>query len=127
MDYLLLTSIYALSWSKNYLVYGFVPLSSNPMKKLMVVDCQKINFDDSKDLIVLSVLTLQQQLQALMDTLNTTEPHYIRCVKPNTGNRPQKFENQSVLHQLRCGVSTSILSSESVHEMSVSLSITLTF
>ncbi|PPD90210.1 hypothetical protein GOBAR_DD12831 [Gossypium barbadense] len=45
----------------------------------------------------------KQQLQALMETLNSTEPHYIRCVKPNSSNRPQKFENLSILHQLRCG------------------------
>ncbi|XP_062221812.1 protein OPAQUE1-like isoform X2 [Phragmites australis] len=45
----------------------------------------------------------KQQLQALMETLNSTEPHYVRCVKPNSANRPQLFENQSVLHQLRCG------------------------
>uniref|UniRef100_A0A0E0NLN8 Myosin heavy chain n=1 Tax=Oryza rufipogon TaxID=4529 RepID=A0A0E0NLN8_ORYRU len=45
----------------------------------------------------------KQQLQALMETLNSTEPHYVRCVKPNSVNRPQMFENQSVLHQLRCG------------------------
>ncbi|KAM7275184.1 hypothetical protein ACFE04_017050 [Oxalis oulophora] len=45
----------------------------------------------------------KQQLQALMETLNSTEPHYIRCVKPNSFNRPHKFENISVLHQLRCG------------------------
>ncbi|XP_020104784.1 protein OPAQUE1-like isoform X3 [Ananas comosus] len=45
----------------------------------------------------------KQQLQALMETLNSTEPHYIRCVKPNSLNCPQKFENWSVLHQLRCG------------------------
>ncbi|KAJ1442831.1 P-loop containing nucleoside triphosphate hydrolase [Sesbania bispinosa] len=45
----------------------------------------------------------KQQLQALMETLNTTEPHYIRCVKPNSLNRPQIFENASVIHQLRCG------------------------
>ncbi|KAL0687024.1 hypothetical protein Bca4012_086701 [Brassica carinata] len=45
----------------------------------------------------------KQQLQALMETLNETEPHYVRCVKPNSLNRPQKFENPSVLHQLRCG------------------------
>ncbi|MBA0866168.1 hypothetical protein Goshw_018571 [Gossypium schwendimanii] len=38
-----------------------------------------------------------------METLNSTEPHYIRCVKPNSSNRPQKFENLSILHQLRCG------------------------
>ncbi|KAK8513690.1 hypothetical protein V6N13_002418 [Hibiscus sabdariffa] len=45
----------------------------------------------------------KQQLQTLMETLNSTEPHYIRCVKPNSLNRPQKFENLSILHQLRCG------------------------
>ncbi|XP_050884736.1 myosin-15 isoform X1 [Lathyrus oleraceus] len=45
----------------------------------------------------------KQQLQSLMETLKTTEPHYIRCVKPNSLNLPQKFENTSVLHQLRCG------------------------
>ncbi|XP_051151183.1 myosin-15 isoform X2 [Andrographis paniculata] len=45
----------------------------------------------------------KQQLQALMETLSSTEPHYIRCVKPNSLNKPHKFENQSILHQLRCG------------------------
>ncbi|PSS11638.1 Myosin-15 like isoform 1 [Actinidia chinensis var. chinensis] len=45
----------------------------------------------------------KQQLQALMETLNSTEPHYIRCVKPNSLNRPLIFENKSILHQLRCG------------------------
>ncbi|KAL1552298.1 myosin-15 [Salvia divinorum] len=43
------------------------------------------------------------QLQALMETLSSTEPHYIRCVKPNSLNKPNKFENLSILHQLRCG------------------------
>ena len=50
-------------------------------------------------------LYIQQQLQSLMDTLNTTEPHYIRCVKPNTVLLPGIFENFNVLNQLRCGVS----------------------
>ncbi|XP_010432598.2 PREDICTED: myosin-15-like [Camelina sativa] len=45
----------------------------------------------------------KQQLQALMETLSKTEPHYVRCVKPNSLNKPQKFESLSVLHQLRCG------------------------
>lgn len=51
------------------------------------------------------LLVVQQQLQSLMETLNSTEPHYVRCVKPNSLNRPQKFEKRSILHQLRCGVS----------------------
>uniref|UniRef100_A0A0D3HDA4 Myosin motor domain-containing protein n=1 Tax=Oryza barthii TaxID=65489 RepID=A0A0D3HDA4_9ORYZ len=44
----------------------------------------------------------KQQLQALMETLSSTEPHYIRCVKPNSMNYPQKFENGSgVLEAIR--------------------------
>lgn len=55
---------------------------------------------------LLSMLSMcQQQLQALMDTLNSTEPHYIRCVKPNNVLKPAIFENVNVMQQLRCGVS----------------------
>ncbi|XP_042013386.1 myosin-11-like isoform X1 [Salvia splendens] len=43
------------------------------------------------------------QLQQLMDTLNTTEPHYIRCVKPNNLLKPGIFENINIMQQLRCG------------------------
>ncbi|XP_062212403.1 myosin-12-like [Phragmites australis] len=45
----------------------------------------------------------KQQLQSLMETLSTTEPHYIRCVKPNAVLKPGIFENLNVLNQLRCG------------------------
>nr|XP_016475493.1 PREDICTED: myosin-7-like [Nicotiana tabacum] len=45
----------------------------------------------------------KQQLQALLETLNATEPHYVRCVKPNNLLKPEIFENQNVLQQLRCG------------------------
>ncbi|CAA0838022.1 Myosin-15 [Striga hermonthica] len=45
----------------------------------------------------------KQQLQALMETLSSTEPHYVRCVKPNSLNKPHRFETPSILHQLRCG------------------------
>lgn len=43
------------------------------------------------------------QLQQLMDTLNSTEPHYIRCVKPNNLLKPAIFENVNIMQQLRCG------------------------
>ncbi|KAK1288010.1 hypothetical protein QJS10_CPB19g01893 [Acorus calamus] len=59
-----------------------------------------IEFIDNQDVLD---LIEKQQLQALMETLSSTEPHYIRCVKPNSLNRPQNYENLSVLHQLRCG------------------------
>uniref|UniRef100_A0A7N0USH1 Uncharacterized protein n=2 Tax=Kalanchoe fedtschenkoi TaxID=63787 RepID=A0A7N0USH1_KALFE len=45
----------------------------------------------------------KQQLQSLLETLNATEPHYIRCVKPNNALKPAIFENSNVLQQLRCG------------------------
>ncbi|KAL8112317.1 hypothetical protein AgCh_019861, partial [Apium graveolens] len=43
------------------------------------------------------------QLQQLMETLNSTEPHYIRCVKPNNLLKPAVFENVNIIQQLRCG------------------------
>nr|KAJ0228604.1 hypothetical protein LSAT_V11C100029560 [Lactuca sativa] len=45
----------------------------------------------------------KQQLQALLETLSHTEPHYVRCVKPNNVLKPNIFENQNILQQLRCG------------------------
>lgn len=45
----------------------------------------------------------KQQLQSLMETLSSTEPHYIRCVKPNNVLKPAIFENANVIQQLRCG------------------------
>lgn len=41
---------------------------------------------------------------SLLETLSATEPHYIRCVKPNNLLKPAIFENENVLQQLRCGV-----------------------
>lgn len=54
---------------------------------------------------------VQLQLQSLMETLNATEPHYIRCVKPNNQLKPAIFENANIMQQLRCGVSTIDLTS----------------
>uniref|UniRef100_A0A7N0TWA0 Myosin-17-like n=1 Tax=Kalanchoe fedtschenkoi TaxID=63787 RepID=A0A7N0TWA0_KALFE len=48
-------------------------------------------------------LRFKQQLHTLMETLNATEPHYIRCVKPNNVLKPGIFENKNVIQQLRCG------------------------
>ena len=44
-----------------------------------------------------------------METLSATEPHYIRCVKPNNVLKPAIFENFNVIQQLRCGVSICVL------------------
>ncbi|CDH15041.1 probable Myosin-2 [Zygosaccharomyces bailii ISA1307] len=47
----------------------------------------------------------KQSLIELMDTINSTNVHYIRCIKPNSEKEPWKFDNLMVLSQLRaCGV-----------------------
>lgn len=41
----------------------------------------------------------------LMQTINSTDVHYIRCIKPNEGKQAWTFEGPMVLSQLRaCGV-----------------------
>lgn len=45
----------------------------------------------------------KKQLAELMQQLHVMEPHYIRCIKPNSLNKPMLFENANVLQQLRCG------------------------
>ena len=41
-----------------------------------------------------------QQLQLLMTTLNACQPHFIRCVKPNTLKKAGTFDSRMVLTQL---------------------------
>ncbi|XP_076582001.1 unconventional myosin-Vb [Chaetodon auriga] len=47
----------------------------------------------------------RQSLQMLMDTLNSTTPHYVRCIKPNDLKQPFLFDPRRTVQQLRaCGV-----------------------
>ena len=47
----------------------------------------------------------KSSLIELMGTINSTDVHYIRCIKPNEGKEAWKFEGPMVLSQLRaCGV-----------------------
>merc|ERR1711981_406614 len=42
------------------------------------------------------------QLGELMGTLNQTEPHFIRCIVPNTHKKPLETETPLIMHQLTC-------------------------
>nr|XP_057930064.1 unconventional myosin-Vb isoform X2 [Doryrhamphus excisus] len=47
----------------------------------------------------------RQSLQLLMDMLNSTTPHYVRCIKPNDLKEPFMFDPKRTVQQLRaCGV-----------------------
>lgn len=48
-------------------------------------------------------LEFRDQLNSLMDTVKVTEPHFIRCIKPNPANQPDDFDRPSVNEQLRYG------------------------
>ncbi|XP_058500890.1 unconventional myosin-Vc [Solea solea] len=44
-------------------------------------------------------------LSLLMETLNSTTPHYVRCIKPNDEKIPFEYDSRRVVQQLRaCGV-----------------------
>merc|ERR1719443_1736984 len=42
------------------------------------------------------------QLNELMTTLHSTEPHFIRCLVPNTHKKPLEVEPPLIMHQLTC-------------------------
>ena len=42
------------------------------------------------------------QLGELMHTLHSTEPHFIRCIVPNTHKQPGSVEPALIMHQLTC-------------------------
>ncbi|XP_055010629.1 unconventional myosin-Va isoform X3 [Boleophthalmus pectinirostris] len=47
----------------------------------------------------------RNSLQMLMDTLNATTPHYVRCIKPNDFKQAFTFDPKRAVQQLRaCGV-----------------------
>lgn len=47
----------------------------------------------------------RESLEALMKILNSTEPHYVRCIKPNDNKAAFEFNNIRAVQQLRaCGV-----------------------
>ena len=43
------------------------------------------------------------QLKTLRARIDTTVPHYIRCLKPNDDLVPDRFDPKNIVEQLRCG------------------------
>ncbi|KAF8463849.1 P-loop containing nucleoside triphosphate hydrolase protein [Kalaharituber pfeilii] len=44
----------------------------------------------------------KEHLSSLMTQLNSTHPHFVRCIIPNHQKRPKRLNNALVLDQLRC-------------------------
>jgi len=46
--------------------------------------------------------SFRAQLEALLITLNSTDPHFIRCIVPNNNKTPGLLDSALVMHQLTC-------------------------
>ena len=44
----------------------------------------------------------RSQLDQLLTTLNSTDPHFIRCIVPNNHKTPLLLDSALVMHQLTC-------------------------
>ncbi|CAN6478842.1 unnamed protein product [Victoria cruziana] len=90
--------------NKDYVVPEHQELLSNSKCSFVGVLFPPVREESAKSAKFSSIGSrFKLQLQSLMETLNSTEPHYIRCVKPNNLLKPTIFENSNVIQQLRCG------------------------
>lgn len=49
------------------------------------------------------VIKFQSQMADLMQKINCTDPHFIRCIKPTPMNKPNMIDDDHVMAQLRTG------------------------
>ncbi|KAG2245357.1 hypothetical protein Bca52824_092781 [Brassica carinata] len=91
------------------------PLHVDLIQLLSSCNCQLLNLFSSKmrdkslkpatlsESMNQSVITkFKSQLFKLMNKLEDTTPHFIRCIKPNSNQLPGIYEENHVLQQLRC-------------------------
>ncbi|XP_036590039.1 unconventional myosin-Va isoform X1 [Trichosurus vulpecula] len=79
---------------------GRTPLSRTPIKPTKVRPGQT-----TKEHKKTVGHQFRNSLHLLMETLNATTPHYVRCIKPNDFKFPFTFDEKRAVQQLRaCGV-----------------------
>ncbi|XP_039040318.1 myosin-1-like [Hibiscus syriacus] len=99
-DFLHLDSIQLLSSSSCQLPQVFASSMVNQSEKPVVGPLHKAGGADSQKLSVAT--KFKGQLFQLMQRLESTTPHFIRCIKPNNFQSPGSYEQGLVLQQLRC-------------------------
>ncbi|KAH0484363.1 MAG: uncharacterized protein KVP18_001882 [Porospora cf. gigantea A] len=75
-----------------------VQASTNPVSLGLFEGVEVIKGKSAKGQLIGSQFL--NQLSALMDLINSTEPHFIRCVKPNEEKLPLVFNQAKILIQL---------------------------
>ncbi|KAE8677880.1 Myosin-1 [Hibiscus syriacus] len=99
-DLLHLDSIQLLSSSSCHLPQAFASNMLNQSEKPVVGTLHKAGGADSQKLS--AATKFKGQLFQLMQRLESTTPHFIRCIKPNNFQSPGSYEQGLVLQQLRC-------------------------
>ncbi|GAB4839626.1 Myosin-1 [Ancistrocladus abbreviatus] len=99
-DLLHLDSIQLLSSCTSFLPQVFASRMLTQSEKHVVGPSYKSGGADSQKLSV--AMKFKGQLFQLMQRLESTTPHFIRCIKPNNLQSPGIYEQGLVLQQLRC-------------------------
>lgn len=99
-DLLHLDSIELLSSCSCHLPQIFASNMLSQSNKPVVGPLYKAGGADSQKLSVAT--KFKGQLFQLMQRLESTTPHFIRCIKPNNFQSPGLYEQGLVLQQLRC-------------------------
>jgi len=73
--------------------------SSNPIAKETFPDGASIN--DASKRPVTAGTSFKNSLAELVNNLMSKNPHYIRCIKPNSKKTPSLFDKELCLHQVR--------------------------
>lgn len=77
--------------------------SSLPFMADLFADCVPTGPKDRKKKTLQTMAIMHRKsLNELMGMLNSTYPHFIRCLVPNETKTPGKVEAPLILHQLRC-------------------------
>ncbi|XP_074285569.1 myosin-1-like isoform X1 [Silene latifolia] len=99
-DLMHLDSIQLLSTCTSPLPPKFAESMRGQSEKPVAGPLYKSGGADSQKLSVAS--KFKSQLFQLMQRLESTTPHFIRCIKPNSLQSPANYEQSLVLQQLRC-------------------------
>ncbi|NXJ66401.1 MYO19 protein, partial [Rostratula benghalensis] len=88
--------VHVLQNSKDPLIQKLFPVTERNQNNIKA---------QSRAAVVTVVSKFKGSLEHLMQILNSTTPHYIRCIKPNADCRAMTFKRAEVLSQLQaCGI-----------------------
>ncbi|NXI57851.1 MYO19 protein, partial [Chloroceryle aenea] len=88
--------VHVLQNSKDPLLQKLFPLTERNQNNLKT---------QNRAAVVTVVSKFKSSLEHLLQILNSTTPHYIRCIKPNADCKAMTFKREEVLSQLQaCGI-----------------------